>query len=190
MSTRERFTELEKLIAKSAFVLEADIDRAGDIMTDCINRGGKILVCGNGGSAALAQHLAAELVGRFEIERKGYAAIALTADSAVLTAAANDYAYSQVFARQVAALGRAGDVLVAISTSGTSANVMAAIQEADRLEMQVILLTGEGYEVPLTQDALPIRVPSPYTAEIQEVHQLVVHCLCARVEMLLEGSLG
>lgn len=174
----------------SSAVLEKDVNLAGDYMAASLIRGRKILTCGNGGSAALAQHLAAELIGRFEVNRNGYAAVALTADTSVLTAVGNDMGFSRVFARQVATLGTDGDVLVAISTSGKSENVMAAIQEAVRLGMQVILLTGKECGMPPALGVLPIRVPSLNTAEIQEIHQLVIHCLCARVEMLLEGSIG
>jgi D-sedoheptulose 7-phosphate isomerase len=144
--------------------------------------GGKLLVCGNGGSAADAQHAAAELVGRFQRERAALAAIALTTDTSVLTSIANDYAFDQVFARQIEALGKAGDVVLGISTSGGSANVVAALAAARRLGLRTIALTGcDGGEVGRAAE-IHVNVPSPSTARVQEVHRTLLHAICELVE--------
>ncbi|HRD66152.1 MAG TPA: phosphoheptose isomerase [Candidatus Competibacter sp.] len=167
------------------------IVRAAELMAERLRRGNKILVCGNGGSAADAQHFAAELVNRFEIERPGLAAIALTTDSSALTSIANDYAFEQVFARQVTALGRSGDVLLAISTSGNSSNVMAAAAAARGLGLATVALTGRDggrmAEKFIAED-IEIRAAAVATARIQEVHILVIHCLCDLVDELLFGE--
>ena len=160
-------------------------------MVASLMNGGKILACGNGGSAGDAQHFAAELVGRFERERPGLAAIALTTDSSILTAVANDYDFSQVFVKQVQALGQPGDVLLAISTSGNSGNVLAAIETAHAREMQVIALTGkDGGKIAklLREGDVEIRVPAGRTARIQEVHLLAIHCLCDGIDCSLLGE--
>ena len=167
------------------------IVRAAELMAERLRRGNKILVCGNGGSAADAQHFAAELVNRFEIERPGLAAIALTTDSSALTSIANDYAFEQVFARQVTALGRSGDVLLAISTSGNSSNVMAAAAAAQGLGLATVALTGRdgGHMAEkLIAEDIEIRAAAVATARIQEVHILVIHCLCDLVDELLFGE--
>ncbi len=144
--------------------------------------GGKLLVCGNGGSAADAQHAAAELVGRFQRERAALAAIALTTDTSVLTSIANDYAFDQVFARQIEALGKAGDVVLGISTSGGSPNVVAALAAARRLGLRTIALTGcDGGEVGRAAE-IHVNVPSPSTARVQEVHRTLLHAICELVE--------
>ena len=144
--------------------------------------GGKLLVCGNGGSAADAQHAAAELVGRFQRERAALAAIALTTDTSVLTSIANDYAFDKVFARQIEALGKAGDVVLGISTSGGSANVVAALAAARRLGLRTIALTGcDGGEVGRAAE-IHVNVPSPSTARVQEVHRTLLHAICELVE--------
>ena len=151
---------------------------------------GKILACGNGGSAADAQHFAAELVGRFEKERQGLSAIALNTDSSILTAVANDYGYASVFERQVRALGQPGDLLLAISTSGNSPSIVAAIRAAHDNDLHVVALTGKGGgEVgQVLQDTdVHLCVPSERTARIQEIHQLVIHCLCDGIDCLLLG---
>lgn len=172
-------------------VLAAPIVKATETMAAALKAGGKILACGNGGSAADCQHFAAELVGRFERERAELAAVALTTDSSILTAIANDYDYSRVFAKQVLALGRAGDVLLAISTSGNSVNVTAAIDAAHRRDMLVVALTGkDGGAIgnSLATRDVEIRVPAERTARIQEVHLLTIHCLCDGIDCLLFGE--
>jgi len=169
------------------------IVQAAQRMAEQLRQGGKILVCGNGGSAADAQHFAAELVNRFEMERPGLAAIALTTDSSALTSIANDYAFEQVFARQVRALGRPGDLLLAISTSGHSPNVLAAMAAAQDTGMMTVALTGrDGGPMAgqLTENDLEIRACAATTARIQEVHILVIHCLCDLIDHFLFGDRG
>jgi D-sedoheptulose 7-phosphate isomerase len=159
-------------------------------MVQCLRSDGKILACGNGGSAADCQHFSAELLNRFERERPGLAAIALTTDTSTLTSIANDYDYEQVFARQVRALGSAKDLLVAISTSGDSRNVLAAVDSAHECQMGVIALTGRsgGKLGEILQPAdTHICVPAKSTARIQEVHLLTLHCLCDAIDCLLLG---
>jgi D-sedoheptulose 7-phosphate isomerase len=167
------------------------IAQAAERIAHCFSRHGKVLICGNGGSAADAQHFSAELLNRFEIERPGLPAIALTTDSSTLSAIANDYAFETVFAKQVQALGQQGDILVAISTSGNSANVAAAIRSARALEMATIALTGrDGGLIAglLGKEDTEIRVNANSTARIQEVHILIIHCLCDLVDHLLFGK--
>lgn len=155
---------------------------AARAMIACLGSGGKILVFGNGGSASDAQHFAAELVGRFMRERRALASIALTTDTSILTALANDYAFDRVFARQVEALGRPGDVALGISTSGQSANVLAAFAAARALGLSVVALTGrDGGEVGRAAD-IHINVPSPSTARVQEVHRTLLHAICELIE--------
>jgi D-sedoheptulose 7-phosphate isomerase len=171
--------------------LAVPIAAAVDTMFAALANGNKILTCGNGGSAADAQHFAAELIGRFERDRPGLPALALTTDASVLTAVSNDYAYEQVFARQVRALGQPGDVLLAITTSGNSANVLAAIVEAHEREMIVIALTGKGGGIAnetLADTDIHLCVPSDRTARIQEVHLLTIHCLCDGIDAMLMGE--
>jgi D-sedoheptulose 7-phosphate isomerase len=166
------------------------IARAVGVMTTALRNGHKILSCGNGGSAADAQHFAAELVCRFEMERPGLAAVALTTDSSALTAISNDYHYDEIFAKQITALGQAGDVLLAISTSGNSGNVTRAIEAAHDKAMQVVALTGrDGGRMAglLKDDDVEIRVPAESTARIQEVHLLSIHCLCHQIDAVLFG---
>ncbi len=170
--------------------MAAPIAGAIEAMTSCLINGGKILACGNGGSAADAQHFAAELIGRFEAERQELAAIALTTDSSILTAVANDYSFNQVFARQVRGLGHAGDVLLAISTSGNSGNVIEAIRAAHEADMRVIALTGRGggqIGEMLTEDDIDLCVPAARTARIQETHLVAIHCLCDGIDAMLLG---
>ncbi len=177
-----------KLDAASA--LSAPIAAAIEMLTGALLNGGKILACGNGGSAADAQHFAAELVGRFEAERQELAAIALSTDTSILTAVGNDYGFTQIFSRQVRALGHAGDVLLAISTSGNSPNVIEAIRAAHELGMHVVALTGKGGgEIGelLTDADLHLCVPADRTARIQETHLLIIHCLCDGIDALLLG---
>jgi len=157
-------------------------------MTNCLRSGGKILACGNGGSAADAQHFAAELVGRFERERRELAAIALTTDTSILTAIANDYHYDEIFSKQVRGLGKKGDILLAISTSGNSKNVVAAIEAAKKIDMHVIALTGNGggkMAQLLGEHDVHLCAPSTRTARIQETHLVLLHSLCDGVDHLL-----
>jgi D-sedoheptulose 7-phosphate isomerase len=156
-----------------------------------VTSGGKVLACGNGGSAADAQHFAAEFVGRFERERPELGAIALTTDSSILTAIANDYHYDQIFAKQVRALGQSGDVLLAITTSGSSPNVLAAVEAAHERDMTVVALTGKGggkMNLALRETDVHICVPHDRTARIQEVHLLTIHCICDGVDTQLLGD--
>ena len=188
---RAHFVESAELKLAAADQLTPLIARAAGVMTECLLTDGKLLSCGNGGSAADAQHFAAEMVGRFERERPELPAIALTTDSSILTAIANDYDFSQVFAKQVRALGRAGDVLLAISTSGNSANVCAAISAALEREMRIIALTGKGggrISELLGPDDVHICVPHSTTTRIQEVHLLAIHCLCDAIDSSLLGD--
>lgn len=171
-------------------VLAAPLAQAIEAMTTCLMNSGKILACGNGGSAADAQHFAAELLNRFEMERPPLAAIALTTDSSTLTSIANDYHYDQVFSKQVSALGGPGDVLLAISTSGNSPNVIEAIKVAHEREMIVVALTGrDGGQMTdlLSPNDVHLCVPHERTARIQEVHLLCLHCLCDGIDCLLLG---
>jgi phosphoheptose isomerase len=155
---------------------------AAAAIVEALRGGGKLLVCGNGGSAADAQHAAAELVGRFQRERAALAAVALTTDTSVLTSIANDYAFDKVFARQIEALGKAGDALLAISTSGASSNVMAALAAARRMGLRTIALTGrDGGDVGRAAE-IHINVPSTSTARVQEVHRTLLHVICELVE--------
>ena len=167
------------------------IHRAGESMVNSLLNNGKILSCGNGGSAGDAQHFSAELLNRFEKERPGLPAIALTTDSSTITAIANDYSYEEIFSKQVGALGQPGDVLLAISTSGNSANVAAAMKAAQEREMLTVMLSGNdgGMMAGLLGDQdIEIRVPSRRTARIQEVHLVVIHCLCDFIDTQLFGG--
>ena len=168
--------------------LAPPIVRAGQVMARCLQQQRKILSCGNGGSAEQAQHFSSEMINRFEKERRALSAIALTTDSSALTSIANDYAFENIFSRQINALGKAGDVLLAISTSGNSANVLKAIEAAHAQNMLIVSLTGrEGGKVArqLKESDVEIRVPSKSTARIQEVHLLVIHCLCDLIDQIL-----
>jgi len=175
----------------AADLLAEPLATAAQMITQCLLGGGKVLSCGNGGSAGDAQHFSSEMLNRFEMERPGLPAVALTTDSSTLTSIANDYSYDQVFSRQVSALGQQGDILLAISTSGNSTNVNRAIEAAHDREMQVIALSGKqgGDMSPLlTPDDVEIRVPSDSTARIQEVHLLAIHCICDLVDHQLLGQ--
>ena len=184
----------DSIAVKQALLADtALLDAIGAVVRLCIEafrRGNKVLVGGNGGSAADAQHFAAELVGRFEVERQGLAAIALTTDSSIMTAVANDYGYKTVFERQVRALGQPGDVLLAISTSGNSPSIVEAIRGAHDNDLRVVALTGKGggqMGEMLRDGDVHICVPSSRTARIQEIHLLTVHCLCDAIDCLLLG---
>ncbi len=164
---------------------------AAEMMVHTLLNEGKILACGNGGSAADAQHFSSELLNRFERERPALPALALTTDSSTLTSIANDYSYNEVYSKQVRALGQPGDVLLAISTSGRSANIVQAIQAAHDREMVVVALTGkDGGDMArlLHAEDIEIRVPAEVTARIQEVHLLVIHCLCDLIDEHLFGG--
>ena len=166
------------------------ISSGAESMIQCLKDGGKILSCGNGGSAGDAQHFSSELLNRFEMERPGLPAMALTTDSSTLTSIANDYAYEEIFSKQVRALAKDVDVLLAISTSGNSENVCRAIHAAHENKSRVVALTGrDGGAMAglLTRDDVEIRVPDMRTARIQEVHLLVIHCLCDTIDQALFG---
>jgi len=187
-NVRTLFDESIKTKQAARDRLADDIARAIGIAVKTLQSGQKILSCGNGGSAADAQHFSAELVCRFERERPGLPAIALTTDSSALTAISNDYSYKELFARQIEALGQSGDCLLAISTSGNSANVIRAIEAAHDKGMNVIALTGRdgGRMAGLLMDSdVEIRVPANNTARIQEVHLLTIHCLCQQIDQIL-----
>ena len=188
---RSHFADSAELKQAAAQTMAAPIARAGGLLTDCLFSDGKILACGNGGSAADAQHFAAELVGRFERERPELPAIALTTDTSLLTAVANDYSFEQVFAKQVRALGSRGDVLLAISTSGSSGNVIAAIEAAHSRDMHVVAMTGKGggrMNELLAPTDVHLCVPHARTARIQEVHLLMIHCMCDAIDATLLGD--
>lgn len=176
---------------QSMEVLAPHIEQASQVMVHAMLSEGKVLACGNGGSAGDAQHFSSEMLNRFERERPGLPAITLTADTSTLTSIANDYSYNEIFSKQIRALGQAGDVLLAISTSGNSANVIQAIQAAHDRDMTVVALTGRdggGMASLLLPEDVEIRVPSSVTARIQEVHLLAIHCLCDLIDSQLFGS--
>ena len=172
-------------------VLAAPVARAAEMLTQCLLRERKVLSCGNGGSAGDAQHFSSEMLNRFEKERPGLPAIALTTDSSTLTSIANDYQFADIFSRQVRALGQPGDVLLAITTSGNSANVVSAVVAAHERGMTVVALTGrDGGEIAglLESTDVELRVPAQSTARIQEVHLLIIHCLCDLIDCQLLGQ--
>lgn len=184
------FNESARLKLDVAELLAPAIASAAERVLQCVLSDGKVLSCGNGGSAADAQHFSSEMVNRFELDRPGLAAIALSTDSSTLTSIANDNAFEQVFARQVSALGHPGDVLLAISTSGNSANIVAAAEAARGRDMTVIALTGrDGGKLAeqLSDRDVLICVPAESTARIQEIHLLTIHCLCDAVDSALLG---
>ena len=191
--TRVREHFAESIVTKQAAAeqLADSIVAAGRLMSDALLDDGKILSCGNGGSAADAQHFSSELLNRFEMERPGLPAVALTTDSSTLTSISNDYAYEEIFSKQVRALGRAPDVLLGISTSGNSENVIRAISTAHERGMNVVALTGgDGGRMAdaFTEGDVEIRVPATRTARIQEVHLVVIHCLCDLIDTSLLGE--
>jgi D-sedoheptulose 7-phosphate isomerase len=171
--------------------LAENIAAAGRLMCDALLDDGKILSCGNGGSAADSQHFSSELLNRFEMERPGLPALALTTDSSTLTSISNDYSYEEIFSKQVRALGKSQDILLAISTSGNSENVVRAIAAAHERGMRVVALTGcDGGRMAdiYSEDDVEIRVPATRTARIQEVHLVVIHCLCDLIDTTLLGE--
>jgi D-sedoheptulose 7-phosphate isomerase len=195
MSLGERiarhFDDSARLKQQAGPILAGVIAQAVELMVEALSNDNKILVCGNGGSAADSQHFAAELIGRFERERLPLAAIALSTDTSILTAIGNDYSFESIFAKQVQGLGRSGDVLLALSTSGNSVNVLAAVEAAHEREMRVIALTGKGggRMNELLGDAdVHICVPHDRTARVQEVHLLALHCLCDGIDWMLLGE--
>ncbi|KAA0694985.1 phosphoheptose isomerase [Halopseudomonas laoshanensis] len=188
---RQLFTDSIETKTRAMDVLGPSIEQASQLMVNCLLNEGKILTCGNGGSAGDAQHFSSELLNRFERERPSLPALALTTDSSTITSIANDYSYDEIFSKQIRALGQPGDVLLAISTSGNSGNVLQAIQAAHDRDMLVVALNGRDggamTSLLLPEDA-EIRVPARSTARIQEVHLLAIHCLCDLIDRQLFGS--
>jgi D-sedoheptulose 7-phosphate isomerase len=182
---KQNFEESIRLKQQSLEPLAAVTAQAAALIALALDNGAKILSCGTGGSAGDAQHFSSEMLNRFEMERPGLAAVALTTDSSTLTSIANDYDFSQIFSKQILALGKPGDVLLAISTSGSSANVCRAVEAAHRCNMQVVALSGRdgGILATLLQETdIEIRVPAHSTARTQEVHLLIIHCLCDLID--------
>lgn len=178
---RELFDDSISTKERARETMPDHIARAAELMARCLHGGGKVLACGNGGSAADSQHFASELVNRFETDRRALPAVALTTDSSNLTSIANDFAYERIFSRQVEALGNKGDVLLGISTSGNSANVNRAIEVAHEKGMKVVAFSGrQGGDLAgmLNHDDVELRVPADSTARIQEVHLLLIHAIC------------
>lgn len=185
-----RHIEESIAVKQAAIELVPTIAAAGEAMAAALAAGGKVLACGNGGSASDAQHFSGELLGRFERERRGLPAVALSTDTSAMTAIANDYAFEQVFARQIHALGLDGDLLLAISTSGNSPNIIAAIDAAHERGLRVVALTGrDGGKLAarLEPDDIEIRVPARRTCRIQETHILVIHCLCDIIDSQVDA---
>jgi len=188
---RDHFAESIATKQTSADVLAESIAAAGRVMSDALLADGKILSCGNGGSAADAQHFSSELLNRFEMERPGLPAMALTTDASTITSISNDYSYEDIFSKQVRALGKPADVLLGISTSGNSENVIRAIKAAHERGMKVVAFSGRdgGRMADMFEEGdVEIRVPATRTARIQEVHLLVIHCLCDLIDTTLLGS--
>lgn len=188
---KQHFQASAELKLQAMETLTPAIAEAAQLISRQLLAERKVLSCGNGGSAGDAQHFSSEMLNRFERERPGLAAMALTTDTSTLTSIANDYRYEEVFAKQVRALGQSGDVLLAISTSGNSANVVQAIAAAHERGMHVVALTGKdgGAMAPqMREEDIEIRVPSDSTARTQEVHLLVIHCLCDLIDHLLFGD--
>ncbi len=184
------FQTSAQTIRDATGALVPHIEQAARLMVHCLTQGGKIFACGNGGSAADAQHFASRMINRFEQERPGLAAMALSTDTSTLTSIANYYAYDQIFARQVKALGQPGDILLAISTSGDSPSVLQAVAAAHARNIHVIALTGHrggGLAEQMQDDDVFLCVPAESTARIQEVHLLTIHCLCDAVDSILLG---
>lgn len=186
----QHFADSAHLKLQTMDLLAEPIALAAEQIVQCLLADGKVLSCGNGGSAGDAQHFSSEMLNRFEMERPGLAAVALTTDSSTLTSIANDYAFEEIFSKQVRALGQPNDLLLAISTSGNSRNVIQAILAAHEREMGVIALTGkDGGEMAelLHANDIHLCVPADSTARIQEVHLLIIHCLCDAIDCLLLG---
>ena len=180
-------TSLREHLQTVQSVLEtklSDIESAGELICSTLRNGNKILICGNGGSAADAQHIAAELVGRYELQRRSWPAIALTTDTSALTALSNDFGYAEVFARQVAGLASSGDALIAITTSGQSPNVLKAAEKARELRCQVIGMTGENAEPLASLCDVCIAIPSKRTSRVQEAHITIGHLWCEMVDQM------
>ncbi len=184
----EALLELSELAARVAGELGEPVKRAGDLIVECMRDGGKLLACGNGGSAADAQHFVAELIGRMGPERRSLPAVTLSVDPSAVTAIGNDYGYENVFARQIEGLGRRGDVLLAISTSGRSPNVLRAIRTARAKGMRVIALSGQGGDPLLAECDVAIHIPSGNTQRVQELHMAVLHSVCAHVDARVLGG--
>ncbi len=185
------FNESIELKTEARDLLAPQIAATSELMTDCLLGEGKILSCGNGGSAGDAQHFSSEMLNRFEMERPGLPAIALTTDSSTLTSIANDYQFADIFSKQVRALGQPGDVLLAISTSGESHNIVHAIDAAHDRDMRVVALTGrEGGQVSdlIREEDIELRVPSWSTARIQEIHLIIIHSICDLIDRRLLGQ--
>lgn len=186
----QHFTDSANLKLLAQDSMSQSIALAAEKIVGCLLADGKVLSCGNGGSAADAQHFASEMLNRFELERPGLAAVALTTDSSTLTSIANDYDFEQIFSKQVRALGQPNDALLAISTSGNSRNVIQAVLTAHERDMLVIALTGNSGGLladHLNADDIHLCVPSNHTARIQELHLLTIHCLCDAIDCLLLG---
>ncbi len=185
------FNESAELKIQAATELAHPIAEAVELMFSALSNGNRILACGNGGSAAYAQHFAAGLVGRFERERLPLPGLALSTDPSILTAIGNDYSFAEIFSKQVQAYGQAGDVLLAISTSGNSANVIAAIETAQERDMRVVALTGQGggaIAASLSDADVHVCVPDDRMTRIQEVHLLIIHCFCDGIDVALFGG--
>lgn len=194
MSEQDKVKELfaASISAKQAAAdkMSPEIAKAVELLETTVKNGNKVLSCGNGGSAADAQHFSSEFINRFHQDRASIPAIALTTDSSTITSIANDYSYDEIFSRQISSLGQSGDILLAISTSGNSGNVVRAMEEAAKRKMHIIAFTGRdgGKMAGLIKDKdIELRVPSDTTARIQEVHLLLIHILCARIDNRLFG---
>ncbi|PSB92450.1 phosphoheptose isomerase [Candidatus Pandoraea novymonadis] len=188
---QKNFRDSAELKMAALEILAGPIEHATDIMFDTLANGNKVLACGNAGSASSCQSFAAELIGRFERERPGLPAISLTADSSILTAVGNDYHFESIFSKQVRVLGQPGDLLLAISTSGNAANVLAAVEAAHEREMSVVALTGcNGGRMSDTLAELDVHICVPHErrARIHEVHLLTIHCLCDGIDAMLLGD--
>ena len=187
---QQHFSDSIQTKIKAADTLAEPIVDAAKLIVSALLKGHKVLACGNGGSAADAQHFSAELLNRFETERPGLPAITLTTDSSTITSIANDYDFKQVFSKQIRALGQPGDILIAISTSGNSPNIIQAVQTAQTAQLKTIALTGkQGGDIAgiLGQEDIELRVPADNTARIQETHILILHCLCDLIDKQLFG---
>ncbi|MDP1573672.1 MAG: phosphoheptose isomerase [Coxiellaceae bacterium] len=182
------FNDSIQTLITTADTISETVAKGGEIIVDALLNNHKILACGNGGSAADAQHFSAEMLNRFECERPSLPAIALTTDTSTITSIGNDYHFNEIFSKQIKALGQAGDILIALSTSGTSKNIVEAIVAAHHRKMRVIALTGKnGGDIPplLNASDIEIRIPSESTARIQEAHGIVIHCLCDIIDRQL-----